>query len=275
MSKTINEHYVPCCYLWNFSFRKNNKSLQNSPIHVFDTAINKHFIRAVHDVSSDYGFYDVPDLDDKSQVLEELFSNIEGEYATLLNALIDGVRTSSISCLGKKEKTSFAAHFAIQYVRTLAYRNFLSCLVEQIKTIIPKSSIDYDHITSENYIRSLHNGQLLDIETANDFANVFEGKKWIINLNKTNHPFITSDNPVCVINCGGSIGLCSPDCIIAIPICPDVLVVMVDNHFPVQDRKVVEMCDVKIVDYWNKQQQKNCSRCLFSSSDDFSFVHSE
>ena len=31
----------------------------------------------------------------------------------------------------------------------------------------------------------------------------------------------------------------------------------------------------EIVDYLNKQQRNNCSRCLFSISDDFSFVHSE
>lgn len=94
-------------------------------------------------------------------------------------------------------------------------------------------------------------------------------------LNKTDQPFITSDNPVCVINCGDSVGLCSLGCIVAIPICPDILIMMVDNRFPVQDRKVVEMCDIKIVDYLNKQQHNNCSRCLFSISDDFSFVHSE
>ena len=275
MSKTTNEHYVPCCYLWNFSFQKNNKSPQKSPIHVFDTVINKHFIRAVHDVSSDYGFYDIAELGEKSNVLEVCFSGFEGEYATLLKALIDGIHNTSVKRLGAKEKTSFAAHFAIQYVRTLAHRNFLSYLIEQLKTIIPQSSFYYDRITSEDYIKNLHNGQLLNMETANVFANVFEDKKWIISINKTDQPFITSDNPVCVINCGDSVGLCSLGCIIAIPICPDILIMMVDNRFPVQDRKVVEMCDIKIVDYLNKQQHNNCSRCLFSITDDFSFVHSE
>lgn len=218
MSKVTNEHYVPCCYLCNFSFQRNNKSPQKSPIYVFDKKIDKQFTKAIHDISSEYGFYDIAELGENSRLLEDSFACFEGEYATLLQTNIDKITSAISKSISLKEKSVFAAHFAIQYVRSLAHRIYINYVVEQLKEIVPKTSHYYNRIISEDYTKDLHNKELLDLNTANTFANIFENKKWIVLLNKTAHCFCTSDNPICVINYGESLGLCSRSCVVTIPI---------------------------------------------------------
>lgn len=274
MNETKKEHYVPCCYLWNFSFCKNHKKPQQSPVYVFDKVLNKSFIRAVHDVASEYYFYDNEKLGDNKKFLEKFFSNhVEVEYSTHLKSLIDRVNSNSKNIILYGEKSSLSAHFAIQYIRTLAHRNNLAYMVEQLKKIVPQNSIYYDRIASEDYVKNLHNNEILGLKTANTFANLFEDKKWVIIVNKTAHRFCTSDNPICVINYGDSLGLFSPLCTIAIPISPSIMIAMVDKRLPINDCNVVEMTERKMIDYLNKKQYEYCIRCVYSSADDFTFLN--
>ncbi|MBE6738653.1 MAG: DUF4238 domain-containing protein [Ruminococcaceae bacterium] len=271
MSKVTKEHYVPCCYLWNFSFNKNNKSPQKSPIYVYDKIISKQFHRAVCDVASEYGFYDNENLGEKSHFLEDFLKHVEGDYSSLLKELIHRFSYDANHVITQKEKSELAAHFAIQYVRTLKHRNFLSYIVEKFKTIVPTNNVNYKRMESKHYVKDLHNEELISLESANNFANLFEHKKWAVIINKTSQKFCTSDNPICVINLFGSQGLCSPLCTIFVPISPNILIVMVDGKMPIYDCHAAEMTDLKMVNYYNKKQYDNCIRCVFSISDDFSF----
>lgn len=276
MNETKKEHYVPCCYLWNFSFCKNHKKTQQSPVYVFDKVLNKSFVRAVHDVASEYYFYDNDELENNKKLLENFFcKQVEVEYSTCLKRIIDRIDKNTKSVILSDDKSTLSALFAIQYVRTLAYRNYLAYVVGKIKKTVPKNSIYYDRITKEDYIKSIHNHELLDLKTANFFANTFEDKKWVIIVNKTSHYFCTSDNPICVITPSESLGLCSPLCVVAIPISPNILIAMTDKKLPIHDCIVAEVTEVKMVDYLNKKQYEYCVRCMYSFVDDFKFLHTK
>ena len=166
MAKTTKEHYVPQCYLRNFS----NSS---EKINVFDklkmqTRINQ----AIKDVAAEDGFYEIKikqilesleeeqqikakqdiakiinddkldtiiDLIDSEQHVEKIFlSNMESKFSNLLKNIIERADQANIwfkeNCfaLNLEEKELLSICMVLQVLRTRSHRNSIEMMLKDV-----------------------------------------------------------------------------------------------------------------------------------------------
>ena len=172
MADTKKEHYVPRCYLKNFS-------LENDKIKVFDKFKMQVREQSIMDVAMENYFYDikfdellkkaeqeerekikqdlmelletdewedvVAKLDEK-RLEKEFFSQLEGMYSKLLKIFInkcydgnDWVMENCLAC-SEIEKSLMAFFIAIQTVRTKSFRNNISDIISKGYQVIAYKS---------------------------------------------------------------------------------------------------------------------------------------
>lgn len=319
MADTKKEHYVPRCYLKNFI-------LENDKIQVFDKYKMQVRSQRIMDVAMENYFYDIKfdefwkkaepheqekikadvlkiaGTDDWSEVLEILdekhiekkfFGSMESVYGQLLQSLIrksyKGSQWVIEHCLAcsEMEKELMSLFIAIQMIRTKAFRDNLSDMIEKLyQTLAYKMQMHDENALSKeaflvdvdkDFVKLQHSSMILDEDMSVHFAEILNSHIWVMYVNKTNCPFYTSDNPV--VNIPHKFdqymsygGLQSEGVEIVLPITPDLLLAMYERSTYSEmftDRRFIALTSKEQIDFYNRAQVVNSYRCVFSGINNF------
>lgn len=224
---------------------------------------------------------------------KEFFCKLEGVYGPLLKEIIkksyNGNEWVMKNCrpFSEDEKIYLSLLIAVQSIRTRAYRDTMKQMVEktyetlaykqQMKDegALPKEAFKVK--ANDDFIKLQHSEMMLDEEIAIHLAETLMGHIWVMYVNKTDHPFYTSDNPVLTIphkrdkymSYGG---YASDGVEVVFPISPNLLIAMYEkkrhsNHY--EDRTFIPIYDKDIIDYYNGVQVVHSFRCVFSQVENF------
>lgn len=273
---TTSQHFVPCCYLANFGIEGNQGRV--SIVYAYD--VHKKTIRqgTVESFAFSNNFYDIDDVDN-SKLIESFYKHVEDDYGKILQQVLMLQNNKTIS---QEQKNKFSAHFAFQLVRTKSYRDRYKEFLNQLRIIIPPfqmNSILEEYGGDKALFKNAHIKEILSFNSANLIANMLLDRKWIIWRNKTDIPFYTSDNPVCVIyHKDGPISIIAPEVEIYIPLSPTMAISVYHKGIndKIGDKSVAEIRDSRIINGFNGHIAKNCSRFVFSNKGTFdSFIIGE
>lgn len=267
-----NQHYVPVCYLANFGINGNQG--RESTI-FFYNFINKHLGEAnVNTFPKESYFYDIDELGDNKQIIDEVYSQLEGEYSELLKevlVLAEQRENLLLSLSNKKHK--LADFFAIQIERSKAIREYYKAVYYELKSKLPSEYIpDYD----KNDFKRLHNISILDGRLANFYANLFSDRKWVFLVNHTDVPFVTSDNPCIQINHSNDMNeIISPVSIKAthyIPLSPSLAIEIYEKNISRNDFSYFDFYRKEHIIWYNLNMKEQCTMYLFSNKNNFDYL---
>ncbi|MCP3130057.1 DUF4238 domain-containing protein [Shewanella sp. KJ2020] len=251
MASNKNQHYVPQCYLRQFS-----ASDSGSAINLFNIDSGK-FIQGApikNQCSKNYFYGD--DL-----ALEKGFQPIEGQYSSVVKQI------KSPSYKLSDEHREFLKFFwLLQYVRTDAAARRDIELTEGINDAIGDAAYTYKLEVKEAVQAS--------VRRASQYANILSDLKVCLLCNKTVLDFITSDDPAVHTNRwylqddrtkGMSFGFSAAGSLLILPVTDKILMLGYDGHIYNIHHKhgwvnVTNPADVKAI---NEHQMLNCRANLF------------
>ena len=262
-----HSHTVPAAYLANFGI-DGNKS-RDSMFYFYNVQENKTDTEKVGNIPVINHFYDINELGEQKQIIEKMFSQIEGELATLLDGLLNAIimdpnqrNDSSLQV----DKGQLSAQFAMQITRTQAFRDYYKDIYQQIEDGFPYADIPQ---YSKTDFQRIHTSEILDFGMSNFYANLFSDWHWAFIINHTELPFITSDNPVIRIDhskkTNEPISAVSPEVTYFVPLSPTVAVEIFHKDILKDDLAFFDIYQIKNIASYNKEIIKNCSRFLFSN----------
>jgi len=187
MPEKKNQHLVPACYLRNFEanvseIQKTNPKF-SSGIYVNNKKLSSEWkLKSVkHKSLTKAYFYNLPEDDLKQPLIENYLSVVEGDYVKYFKEIAQEI----VSC----ENISFMSFFVtLQFMRVEAFIETFQGAWDKITEWMD------DFEGTDNYktaLKDISKRQLVDI----DIGNLIHSHSAII-YNRTNFPFITSDNPV-------------------------------------------------------------------------------
>lgn len=276
-SQTTKQHYVPVCYLANFG-TDGNKG-RESTVYYLNIVDNKRGISGVESFPKEKGFYDIDSLGEDKDVFERLFTQLEGEFSSCLRKLIGLVvvnaseRISDKVLLPSEDKSVFAAQLAMQITRTRSFRDWLIGNYTQLKEGLSKFNLPEGTIPEygADDFRRLHMRFLSSFRSQNFYANMFEDRNWAVLVNHTGVPFVTSDNPIVMIDSDPSDktpqSAASPKYGYYFPITPQIALVILDKRLLTKDLSYCDIYDDKLVLGNNYRMLAHCTRFLFSNVD--------
>ena len=266
-NEVVYQHTVPVCYLANFGIYGNQK--RDSMLYFYNVQENKCGSSKVEKFPTIKYFYDIEELGEQKQVIEKMFSQIEGELATLLDSLLNTTLIGTDYRKGvsvQVDKEQFSAHFAMLITRTQAFRDYYKDVYQQIKNGFPYADIPR---YSKTDFQRIHTSEILSFGMSNFYANLFSDWHWLFIINHTELPFITSDNPVIRINHSKKTNepnsKAAPEETYFIPLSPNVAVEIFSKDILKKDLILLDIYNINIVASYNKEIIKNCSRLLFSN----------
>ena len=214
------QHYIPQCYLRNFS--SNNKN-----IFIYDKEERKSFRNTVENIAYIDYFYELPkkfiesieEIPNGTKFYEKTFfaETVEKYYNQILGKIINKgnlwLRKEDIDeIINPCEKRIFSQLIAIQYLRMPnireKYSDFRNKGIDFISDIIksrlsfenPEQKEEIDNFQAE-YDKSfdpiLHSELYADEELLIEFANQLLNKHWVYYVAE-NKDFYTSDNPIII-----------------------------------------------------------------------------
>jgi hypothetical protein len=270
MQKTKRQHYVPQSYLRRFSEDDNS-------VFVFDKANNSVFESSTRNIAQERFFFELPKEtigNEDPQVLEHIFSEMEAEYASLLDVILSSLARKRR--FNPKRKTMMALFVAIQFLRTKEYRQDhaqqreagLKVINQELAKEGLRLKYGYKDEAANHFI------QVFDPELLNVITRALLSHIWIVWNNKTKHPFYTSDNPVVVASAiQEPAGFASPGVEVVLPITSKLLLSICDQRYfsglSKSDCKSVSLYDVARVEHYNKLQVVSSSRQVYCSIDHF------
>ncbi len=280
-------HFVPVCYLRNFSFTKGNI------VYVYDRITGEQFAKNVNDMCCYNNFYKLSEecvTAQENQSINELSLElyladpVESEYNQLLmwlsketdNAFKKGCTHLKLS---KDDRYALARNIAIQKLRM---PNIRSQIVEKERYVVEKMTrLFIQGLSKELNIPSmkdlpigvaidevqLHaNETFLDEQLVDTLANHLSNCYWHFYYSPT-EDFYTSDNPVTVENRGNDsyeqhFGLTNIGVEVSIPINPRLLLSIYDYRY----YSIYKESDGLFVEARNNHiQHKNLCQYLYSS----------
>lgn len=271
-SEVIRQHTVPVCYLANFGIDGNQS--RDSVVYFYNVQDGKANKSGVESFPVEKYFYDIKNLGEHKQIIEKMFSMIEGELSTLLKELLDLIvtdpkdREPSIVQISTEQKNALSAQIAMQATRTGAFRDYFKDIHQQLKDGLPFADIpQYD----EADFQRLHTMEILNFRMSNFYANLFDDRHWVFLINHTDTPFLTSDNPAIMIDNRkekkGPISPVSDEATFYFPISPSVAIEIYDKKVLKNDLGYFDIYQENNVRWYNGQILKNCTRFLFSNKD--------
>ena len=187
MPEKKNQHLVPACYLQRFEadvseIQKSNPNY-SSGIYINDSKLTSGWkLRSVrHNTFTRPYFYNLPEDDPREPLVENFLSVIEGNYKKYSDEIIAGNINN--------ENMSFISYFVtLQFMRVEAF-------LESFQGSLDKVAEWMDHFeggdNNKEAVKDIAKRQLPEM----DLGNFLHPHSTII-YNKTNFPFVTSDNPV-------------------------------------------------------------------------------
>lgn len=187
MPEKKNQHLVPACYLRRFEadvseMQKSNPNY-SSGIYINDSRLTSGWkLRSVtHRTFTRPYFYNLPEDDPREPLVENWLSVIEGNYKKYSDEIIEG-NVNNVNML-------FISYFvALQFIRVEAFLELFQGGLDKVAEWMDLFDGGDNH---KEVVKDVAKRQLPEI----DFRNVLHPHSAII-YNKTNFPFVTSDNPV-------------------------------------------------------------------------------
>jgi hypothetical protein len=306
VKKTKKQHYVPRCYLENFSIPDTYK------INVYDKKSKFSRVNSINDVASENYFYDVKFSDvltedlinelknigvsidtlDNEQYIEHYMSEaIEGTFSTILRDIISKVKSitpwyiNNCFFISEEQKMNLSICLAVQYVRTKSVREGIlessDCMLQLLDDINANQELKNSMIISQENLKLIHGKMIFDKENIFHLASSFYSLKWVLGINKTSKHFYTSDSPIGTkahINHPflSMNGLDSPGVEAFFPMSPEIILVMYDGEYHKEivdkDRTYWIITEEDNVDYYNSLSVMRSHRCIFSDKNDFSLI---
>lgn len=240
---------------------------------------------------------------DKEQYIEKFFGEeIEGKYSKLLNRIISKACSatpwyiSNCYCMSEEQKIEFSFYLTMQYLRTRKSRNMLEegytkmyeslfrkifnqqCGNEEDK--IKPGDVEFS--TGKEAMKLLHAETIFDAEHILEMSAAFLNHIWVIYINNTGIPFWTSDSPIALNNIPSGYmankGISSKGIEIYLPLSGKVCLAMYDPEMygaifslktALNDRFYLQ-ASRDIVDRCNDIQLKECNRCVYAETSEFS-----
>lgn len=187
MPEKKNQHLVPACYLRRFEadvseMQKSNPNY-SSGIYINDSRLTSGWkLRSVtHSTFTRPYFYNLSEDDPREPLVENWLSVIEGNYKKYSDEIIEGnINNVNIS---------FISYFVtLQFIRVEAFLESFQGSLDKVAEWMDLFDGGDNH---KEVVKDIAKRQLPEI----DFRNVLHSHSVII-YNKTNFPFVTSDNPV-------------------------------------------------------------------------------
>lgn len=231
-------------------------------------------------------------LADKKHI-EKFYGQLEGIYSLLLEKVIsksyggNSWVINNCSAFSAEEKDLLSLFIAIQIIRTKTFREDIGDMIEKLyQTLAYKSQMfdedaspkeEFEVRVDKDFVKLQHSSMILDPDMTNEIAEALNKHIWVVYINKTNHPFYTSDDPVAKIphkhdKYMSYSGLRSEGIEIVFPISPNLLLAMYDTKTFSScfiDRQFIAVDRKDSVDYFNQAQVSNSYRCIFSQKENF------
>lgn len=204
-----NQHYVPQSYLQYFANSKEQ-------LWVYDTKDRKSFQTKIRNIASGRFFYDIEELDkatEKEQFIEkELFAKtIEPAFESLLSYirttyfLTPNIHNQNVF-INEDMVLDIASHIIAQYMRTKKFRDEFHSAANQItqfmcdiigKANFPEYKAGQVKLeVNPSWVKESQVKSLLNLKRISTLAEQLSQFIWIIRVNETEQPFLTSDNPI-------------------------------------------------------------------------------
>ena len=275
------QHTVPVCYLSNFGIGGNEG--RDSKVYFYNVKTKSSSDRSIDSFPVINHFYDMYDIEEKhKQIIESLYTQIEGEFATLLRTVISLVivdptnRKADFVDISAEIKEQLSAQIAFQITRTQAFRNNYRHIYQQVVDGFPY--VGFPKYAKEDFQR-LHTHEILDFRASKFLANLFNDRNFMFMINHTDIPFITSDNPAVFINCitpktdlRYPISPVSKESSLYFPITPKIAIQIFHKNVLKVDMMYFDTNTEKRIHWYNKHIVENCTMFLISNT---SFTNSD
>lgn len=248
---TVNQHYVPRCYMKNFSIVKGSgkKEKQLISFYQFDRELLRKNI-PTESVCYEKYFYG------EDGKIEKNFAAKETEWARVIRNIVSA-ETYNLDKIQEKAIKEFAT---FQYCRTLAmYNHSKNIMSEFMESIIPKGISEHEI----NKLREQINEKIENELSVSDLISTCEGLlETMDDLNislikfNTEKKLITSDMPIIMINpfSPSQVGFAMVGIIILFPVSPEKLVMIYDDKIYIDCNKFMTINNEKDVINLNKYQ---------------------
>ncbi|NTW53926.1 MAG: DUF4238 domain-containing protein [Chlorobaculum sp.] len=262
MATNKNQHFVPRCYLKEFTHRS-----EGTTINLFNIDRKKTISNAPvkNQCSKDY-FYG------KDEFLENVIQLLEGTYASTLQQLL-----SSLSPALNNNQIFILKRFLLfQYLRTEAASKLTVEISASMNEVTGNSGY-YFNLEIKKAVLMAMRDYVTNIKIIDDL-------KICIVQNKTDIPFITSDDPVVLSNKWHlndirtklrSFGLRTCGALLFLPITPKLMCLAYDGDvYHIAHKNCwTSILDINDVIAFNEQQILNCrANLFFKDIDHHSFV---
>mgnify|MGYP000202526179 CR=1 FL=1 len=295
MSEPKKQHYVPQTYLKNFAIGKKNNSL-----YVLSKNPRKIYSSQVENTAAERDFYTLENLKNK-YIWENTYARcIEPSFGALLkqirkyceNALVQ----NNCTVISEEEKALLSVNIVIQMLRGKQTRKYERKLHDNLlpsvflkaqshfptidESIVKKTFEKFS--TDENYFKEISMLTVFNEERLIKFSNILMQYSFMFFRIKGITPFITSDNPVMLVNSitqnatPFSNGLSKNTTVLYFPISPYLLLCAFHPEFgfgKLNSRDcTLEMLDddkeKKFIDNYNRKQLEQCCNYLYSNTKD-------
>lgn len=218
----IYQHYVPQFYLKNFS----NKNKKEYITTCYDIENNKSYPSNIRKIAEGKNFYTK-----NSHKIEEKFNIIETKASKIINNIAKHKKIKYLNNMDNR--IDLATFLALQDIRTNETRKTFQEQNKKICEYLDKYELEGDmskfrEFVDEDNIRLFH----LDFinQDQGKYISLFLLKKWSLIYNKTDTPFLTSDNPLVKFNPNGKIGLLCDHIHIFFPITSKLCLCLLDPY---------------------------------------------
>lgn len=261
MASNKNQHFVPRCYLREFTHESKNRA-----INIFNIDRKTPIYKApVKNQCSKGYFYG------QNKKLEDAIQFVERTYASLLREILGGPKE-----LSSYHKIVLKRFWLFQYLRT---EEASRRAAEMSNGIVRKAGI-----SSEDFNLEIKEAVQMSMRIFAEHMDTIDDIKVCLILNKTKIPFLTSDDPAILTNKWhlndkrtklNSFGLRSCGDIFLLPLTPEILCIGYDGDvYSIPHKKgwtsIDKESDVKA---FNQHQFLNCrANVFFKNPEDFRFI---
>lgn len=300
------QHFVPRSYLERWAIPGKYQ------VYVYNKQQKKLYTASINDIASERYFYDIdftgvlskddlrklgfsecdPKHADEEQCIENFFANeVEDDFKIRLSRIVDRVHKMNPweikNCyfLSEEDKFNLSFHLALQYIRVKSVRNAIAdaddCLRQAFVDMgVPQEFVDR-YTVPESQLPYIHGQMILNKEEIANLSQSFFSLTWILQVNKTSHPFFTSDSPIGTEEHihhphMSMAGLQSRGVEVYFPFAPDIMLLMFDSEYHIEfrghDRRVIELDNAEVVKYCNSRCALHSDNCVYSNTNDFSVI---
>jgi hypothetical protein len=251
MAKNKNQHFVPRCHLRPFSLDEEKKC-----INLINLRKKKLITNAAlkHQCSKDY-FYGT------DYQLEKAIQMLETGYASTLQSLL-----ASSNCLTEGQQVFFRIFWLFQHLRTEAAAKQSVLLANSIR--------DFGDLESDEPLFTIKDAVQNACHTFSHNMHLIDDLKFCLFKNKTDVPFITSDNPAIITNkwhlenkatVNRSFGMGSAGMLAILPLTPQLLLLGYDGdvYSIAKNQGITEIKNARDAIALNRHQFLQCDANIY------------